>query len=166
MTQRKPVQLRDAKGRFNPGVSGNPGGRPQDPPLLPTLNVPTRERIMLAASRPVPALGEGPEGNTVTMFEACVEVMGFVRNGNPKSAADFVRTVHRAAASVPPADPLPQMPSPEATEAIITHGSDEDFQALLASQLAYFERLMAEMTDRNLATTVSRVTRARQRRSS
>ena len=166
MTQRKPIQLRDAKGRFNPGFSGNPVGRTPDRPLLPTLTVPTRERIMSAASRPVPALGEGPEGDTVTLFEAFVEVMAFVRNGNRKSAADFVRTVHRAAASVPPEEPLPQMSSQETIEAIITSGSVDEFEALLASQHAFFERLWAEMTDAKLSAAVSLVRRARQRRSS
>ena len=165
MTEPKAPELRDPAGRFNPGMSGNPAGRSPDRPSLPILTIPIKERIMLAASRRVQAAGEAAGGETVSLFEACVEVLGFARQGDCKSASEFVRMVQLAAASVPPAEPFPQFPSRETIEAVMTHGSDDEFEALLASQQAFFKRLVAEYSDRELGTEFGRLVRAKWRRS-
>lgn len=76
-------------------------GRKPQPVQLPTLTIEIKERIMAAASRPVPAVGENVAGKTVSLLEGCVEVLGSVRDGNPRSATEYVRMVQLAAASMP-----------------------------------------------------------------
>lgn len=164
MTGPKPADRRDQAGRFNPGVSGNRAGRPPEPGQLPTLTIPIKERVLSAASRQVPAVGNDSEGKTVSLFEACVEVLGSARDGNRSSAAEYVRMVQLAAASVPPVEPFPE-PWPQATiEAIMTHGTEEEFEAMLASQQVFFRRLVAEYSDAELATAIGRLKRATRRR--
>lgn len=119
----------------------------------------------MAASRPVQTAGEETEIDTVSLFEACIEVLASIRTGNRKSAAAFVKVVRMAAASEPPVKPLPPFPSHETIETIMTEGSDQEFEALLASQQAFFERVMAEMTDGQLSSTIRRLSRGRQQRS-
>ena len=148
---------RDPAGRFNPGVSGNLAGRIPRPGQLPTLTLPVRERIMAGASRQIPAIGEDGEGKTVSLFEGCVEVLGSARKGNRKSAAEYVRMVQLAAVSVPPLEPFPEPWPRETIDAVITQGSEEEFEALLASQQAFFRLLVTEYSDRELATTFARV---------
>lgn len=163
MTRPLAAELRDTAGRFKPGRSGNPAGRRPNPISLPVLTVPVRKLILAAANRRVPAVGEDAQGQTVTMFEACVEVLGSVREGNLKDAREYVRTVQFAAASVPPAEPFPEAPSKETIEAVLTTGSDEEYEALLASQQHFFRRLVAEYSDGELATEFRRALRAKSR---
>ena len=166
MTRPNASGLRNPAGRFNPGMSGNRAGRRPDRPSLPILTIPIKERIMLAASRAVQAVGEAAEGETVSLFEACIEVLGFARQGDYKSASEFVRMVQLAAASVPPPEPFPQFPSREEIEAVMTHGSDDEFETLLASQQAFFKRLVAEYSDGQLGREFGRLVRATRQRSS
>lgn len=163
MTRPRAFELRDTAGRFRPGRSGNPAGRRPDQLSLPILTIPVKEMIMAAASRRVPALEEDTELASVTLFEACVEVLGSARQGDQKSAKEHVRTVQLAAASVPPVEPFPEAPSQETIEAIMTNGSDEEFEALLASQNAFFVRLTAEYSDNELGTVFRRAVRKKSR---
>jgi len=157
MTRPGLADRRDPAGRFNPGMSGNLAGRKPQPGQLPTLTIPIRERIMAGASRQVPAIGEDGEGRTVSLFEGCVEVLGSARKGNRKSATEYVKVVQLAAASVPPVEPRPEFPSQESINAITTHGTEEEFEALLASQQAFFKQLVAEYSDGELATIFGRL---------
>ena len=120
---------------------------------------------MVAASRQVPAVGNDSEGRTVSLFEGCVEVLGSARDGNRSSAAEFVRMVQLAAASVPPVEPFPEPWPQETIEAIITHGTEEEFDAMLASQHIFFRRLVAEYSDGKLGTAIGRLRLASSRRS-
>lgn len=120
---------------------------------------------MAGASRPVPAVGEEAAGKTVSLFEGCVEVLASAREGNRKSAGEYVRLVQLAAVSVPPLVPLPDIWPRETIEAVMIDGTDEEFEALLASQQAFFERLVAEYSDGELATVVGRLRHPKNRRS-
>lgn len=164
MTRSGRAELRDSAGRFNPGKSGNLAGRTPRPGQLPNLTIPIRERIMAAASRPVPAIGEDADGERVSLFEACVEVLGSAREGNREEAAEYVRIVRLAAASVPPPEPFPELASQETVDAIMTQGTEEEFEALLASQQAFFKRLVAEYSDGELGTALGRLPHAKWRR--
>lgn len=118
---------------------------------------------MAAASRPIPAINEDPSGATVSFFQGCVEVVASARKGNFKSAREYVRLVQLAATSVPSREPLPELWPLETIDAVMTDGTDEEFDALLASQQALFERLVAEYSDSELATVFSRLKRAKNR---
>ncbi len=119
---------------------------------------------MAAASRQVPAVDEDSEGGTVSLFEGCVEVLGSARDGNRRSAAEYVRMVQLAAVSRPPAEPFPELESQETVDAIMTRGTDEEFEALLASQQEFFKRLVADYSDAELGTAFGRLMRAKWRR--
>ncbi len=164
MTRAGLVGLRDAAGRFNPGKSGNLAGRKPRPGQIPTLTVPIRDRIMTAANRPVPAIGEDANGATVSLFEGCVEVLGSAREGNRREAAEYVRIVGLAAASVPPSEPFPELAAQETVDAIMTQGTEEEFEALLASQQAFFSRLVAEYSDSELSKALGPLRGAKRRK--
>ena len=151
MTSSGLADLRDSSGRFNPGMSGNLAGRRPQPGQLPVLAIAIKERIMAAASHRVPAVGDDPEGRTVSLFEDCVEVLGSARKGNRRYAAEYLRLVQLAAASVPPQEPFPEALSRETVDAIMTPGTEEEFEAMLASQQEMFKRLVAEYSAGELA---------------
>ncbi len=65
--------------------------------------------------------------------------------------------VQLAVASVPPLEPFPEPWSQETIDGIMTHGTEEEFEALLASQQAFFKQLVAEYSDGELAKTVGRL---------
>lgn len=121
---------------------------------------------MAAASHQVPAVGDDSDGRTVSLFEGCVEVLGSARKGNRRSAAEYVRMVQLAAASVPPPEPFPEPSSQKTIDAITIHGTDEEFEALLVSQQALFERLVAEYSDGELAAVLGRLGARKWRRRS
>lgn len=164
MTRPGLADPRDPAGRFSPGTSGNMAGRKPQPNQLPTLRIEIKERILAAASRPVPAVGEDSAGKMVSLFEGCVEVLGSAREGSRRSAAEYVRLVQLAAVSVPPCEPFPEPTSLEAIDAVITFGTAEEFEALLASQQSYFKRLVAEYSDGELGTVLGRLVDAKWRK--
>lgn len=166
MTRLGLADHRDPAGRFNPGMSGNPAGRRPKPGQLPTLTILVKERIMAAASRQVPAIGEDADGGTVSLFEGCVEVLGSAREGNRKEAADYVRIVRLAATSVRAPEPFPELESQENIVAIMTQGAEEEFETLLASQQEFFKRFVAEYSDGELGTALGRLRHAKWRRRS
>lgn len=161
MTRPGLAGLRDPAGRFNRGMSGNLAGRKPQPGQLPTLTIAIRKRILAAASRQVAAVGEDSTGKTVSLFEGCVEVVALAREGNRKSAAEYVRIVQLAALSVPPREPFPEPRSQETIDAIMAHGTAEEFEALLATQQAFFKRLVAEYSDGELGKALGPLLRAK-----
>lgn len=164
MTRPKLAKLRDPAGRYKPGMSGNPAGRKTQPGQLPLLTIETKAKIMAAANRQVRSVAEDSKGTTVSIFEGCVEVLGSVREGDRKAAAGYVRMVQLAAASVPPLERFPEPLPRENIEAIITVGTEEEFEAMLASQQVFLKRLVAEYSDGQLATAMNRLARSNGRR--
>jgi hypothetical protein len=142
--QRRP---RDAKGRFNPGHTGNARGRPPLPVDHVRLSAMTRDAVLAAANLPITVQGPGGRLETMTAFEARVLELA---SGRPRSRIQcrgFINMVLIAAGSRLPEPPPPVNPSPEEVEHIIVHGSKRAFEAMLAAQAKWYAFELARTAD-------------------